>query len=618
MKKINLFLCGLLLGSLAFSEARPVLVEAESFQSIGGWGNDQQYMDQMGSPFVLAHGLGTPVEDAVTTVNFPSLGTYRVWVRTRDWVAPWKKPNTPEPKRAVGTPGIFKLIVNGKPLETTFGTEGEKWHWQDGGTVQIDAPAADLKLHDLTGFEGRCDAVLFSPDLDFVPPNDAPGKWRRELLGISEIPDSAGEFDLVVVGGGAAGMATAISAGQHGLKVALVQNRPVLGGNASKEVRVGYTGAAQIKPYPNLGNLTAQLYWNYKQRMPGKPYAGIPLDTQLDETYQRCARLLDEAGVQVFLNCHVNDAEQDASGRILSVTAQNIVNSRRLRFKARWFADCTGDGNLGFLAGADFDLAYLHMGRTNLWRYEDTNEEQPFPRCPWALDLSDKPFPGRGGEWECPDKRFREVGGWYWESGFLRDPIQDGEYIRDWNFRAMFGAWDVLKNVDQDPVYSKRRLNWIAFIAGMRESRRLMGDLVLTEQDLKSGKEYPDGIIPTSWRIDVHIPNHNFYSGFEGDAFISIAPRENSYYDMPYLIPYRCLYSRNIPNLFMAGRDVSATHHALGAVRVQWTTGMMGELVGMAAALCEKHDCDPRGVYIAHIEELKMMAKAGVPGLETK
>ncbi len=116
-----------------------------------------------GRPILLAHGLGVPVKDAVTTVKFPSPGQYRVWVRTRDWVAPWNAP---------GAPGRFQVLVNGQPLAETFGTEGAEWHWQEGGTVKVGSQA-EIALHDLTGFEGRCDAVLFSKDSRFTPPNEA-------------------------------------------------------------------------------------------------------------------------------------------------------------------------------------------------------------------------------------------------------------------------------------------------------------------------------------------------------------------------------------------------------------------------------------------------------------
>jgi hypothetical protein len=172
----------------------------------------------------------------------------------------------------------------------------------------------------------------------------------------------------------------------------------------------------------------------------------------------------------------------------------------------------------------------------------------------------------------------------------------------------MYGAWDALKNVDK--VLPNHRLNWAAYVSGKRESRRLMGDVILTKEDLTAGRQYPDGCVPTGWKIDLHLPDKRYEQGFEGDAFIAKADFGN--YTMPYWIPYRCLYSRNVPNLFMAGRDISVTHEALGAVRVMRTGGIMGEVVGMAAALCKKHHCDPRAVYQQHLNELKQLMSRGV------
>ena len=142
-------------------QAATVLVEAESFAEHGGWSLDTQFIREMWSPYLLAHGLGRPVADATTTVTFPTAGTYRVFVRTKDWVARWQ---------AAGTPGRFQVLVNGTPLPTTFGTEGAMWGWQDGGTVHVAAGMATIALHDLTGFDGRCDCIAFTTD-DTPPPN---------------------------------------------------------------------------------------------------------------------------------------------------------------------------------------------------------------------------------------------------------------------------------------------------------------------------------------------------------------------------------------------------------------------------------------------------------------
>src|SRR3954463_13622165 len=230
MRRVSVILILLLQPALASAAADAVLIEAESLKGCGGWVVDQQFMDLMGSPYLLAHGLGEPVKDAAGTIGLPAAGEYRVWVRTRDWVAPWNAP---------GAPGRFQVLVDGKPLAPMFGTEGAKWHWQDGGIVNVGSQAT-VALHDLTGFEGRCDAVLFCRDPKLVPPDDGPALevLRSKLLKWSREPDDGGKYDLIVVGGGVAGTAAAVSAARLGLTVALVQDRPVLGGNGSSEVRV--------------------------------------------------------------------------------------------------------------------------------------------------------------------------------------------------------------------------------------------------------------------------------------------------------------------------------------------------------------------------------------------
>lgn len=619
MKILPLFLSFIL---PAFSAAGAhVFLEAEQFADTGGWDVDQQSMDQMGSPYLLAHGLGVPVRDAVTSARFSSPGNYRVWVRTRDWVAPWKAP---------GAPGKFQLLVDGKPLATTFGTEGEKWHWQDGGTVTVGAEAK-VALHDLTGFEGRCDAVVFSSDLSATPPNDLAelGQFRRKLLGLPDAPEDGGSFDLVVVGGGIAGTSAAVSAARNGLKVALIQDRPVLGGNGSSEVRVWPEGKTRQEPYPHVGDIVEELL-RPKGRGDGNAKGG---DVYADE--RKLAVVKAEPGITLLTEQRVF-AVDASGGTIRSVTAQHIRSAKRIRVSGKFFADCTGDATVGFLAGAAHEVAAEgKMGSSNLWNVLDAADPKQvlkceckdkdalaaaldsgkttasFPRCPWAIDLSDKPFPGRkklNGQWT--NNPLANLGAWFWESGFDRDPITEIEYIRDLNLRAMYGAWDTLKNVDQ--LYPNHRLGWAAYVAGKRESRRLLGDVVLKGDDFRKGTEFPDACFPCSWHIDLHTPDPAFDKGHsKGDEFISVATTGKNYtYKSPYWAPYRCLYSRNIGNLFMAGRDISVDREALGPVRVMRTCGMMGEIVGKAASIATLRQTSPRGVYEKHLEELKgLMAR---------
>lgn len=592
---LGLFCPATLPAARAGRKAAVVLLEAEQFADPGGWVLDPQFMDLMGSPYLLAHGLGEPVRDASTPARFPAAGAYRVWVRTRDWVAPWKAP---------GAPGRFQVLIDGQPLATTFGTEGAAWHWQDGGMVKVGREAR-VALHDLTGFGGRCDALLFCRDPDFTPPNElaALTAFRRQALGLPAAPENGGRYDLVVVGGGIAGTCAALSAARLGLSVALVQDRPVLGGNNSSEVRVWLGGGINLPPYPRIGDIVAELEPKVRAQV------GTNNTAEIYEDDRRLALVRSERNLALFLEQRVNGVET-VGGVLRAVVAQDIRSGRRTRFSARWFADCTGDGAIGALAGADADITETgHMGPSNLWHVRDTGQPQPFPACPWAVDLRDKPFPGRRLPGQAPEKDpLSQLGGWFWESGFYRHPITDVEWMRDLNWRAMYGAWDTLKNVDK--LYPNHKLNWAAYIAGKRESRRLLGDVILTGDDVRTNRLFPDACFPCTWSIDLHLPNPAYAKGHEGAEFIATA--NHGKYRAPYWAPYRSLYSRNLTNLFMAGRDISVTHEALGAVRVMRTCGTMGEIVGMAASLCKRHDCQPRGVYERHLDELKQLMTRGV------
>ena len=633
MKKLLFTLLGMISPALT-ALAGPVLLEAEQFADLGGWDIDPQAMEQMGSPYLLAHGLGVPVRDAVTTARFATPGSVRVWVRTRDWVTPWKVP---------GAPGKFQVLVDGKALATTFGTEGADWHWQDGGVISVGAQA-QVALHDLTGFEGRCDALLFSPDLAFTPPHEmaALAPFRRTALGLPAA-EAGGSFDLVIVGGGIAGTAAAVSAARNGLSVALIQDRPVLGGNGSSEVRVWPEGKTRQPPFPHIGEIVDEL-------VPAKgPGDGNAKGAAVYADDRKLAVVRAEKRITLFTEQRVIGVEAD-NGTIRAVIAQHIRSSQRLRFTGKLFADCTGDATVGILAGADHEVAADgKMGSSNLWNVVDTKDPAqvlkceckdkdalslavkegtlaaPFPRCPWAIDLSDKPFPGRKPGHEPPatspppqpqnwsssrqpaKNPLQDLGTWFWESGFDRDQVTEIEYIRDLNLRAMYGAWDTLKNVDK--LYPNHRLGWAAYIAGKRESRRLLGDVILTGADFREGTVFPDGCFPCSWHIDLHKPDPVFDKNQpKGDEFISTFTHGKEFtYKGPYWAPYRTLYSRNLANLFMAGRDISVNREGLGPVRVMKTCGMMGEIVGKAAAIACRHQTTPRGVYQNHLAELRTL-----------
>jgi len=613
----------------ASDDGNLVLIEAESLRDIGGWMIDQQAMDQMGSPCLLAHGLGNPVADATAVVEFPAPGTYQVFVRTRDWVAPWK---------VAGAPGKFQVLVNGKALPETFGTEGADWHWQKGGPVEVDtSKKITMALHDLTGFDGRCDAILFSGDKTYVPPNEVKtlDGLRQRLLNIPGQTEDAGQFDLVVVGGGMAGICAAVSAARYGLTVALVQDRPVLGGNNSSEVRVGLSGLIHQQPYPRLGDLVDEIgpigHWNLweARRDPDSPrskrimaviekhpekkeHNAAPASNYEDEKKEKAVRA--EKNIKLFLCEHAVRTEKEGN-RIVAVVSRNIRSNMEKKFRGRWFADCTGDGSLGFLAGADYRVGREArsetgeseaperadaqvMGTSVQWYAAKQEAPVPFPLCPWALQFNEK---------TC-SKSTR--GDWDWEAGMNHDQIADIEQIRDHALRAAYGNWAYLKNNSSEKEkYANWKLEWVAYIGGKRESRRLMGDVLLKQQDVVDQVAFPDASVTTTWSIDLHYPSPQNSQDFPGQEFRSIAKHVKV---KPYPIPYRCFYSRNVDNLFMAGRNISVTHVALGTIRVMRTGGMMGEVVGMAASLCKQHNTSPRGVYKDHLDELKKLMEKGV------
>lgn len=601
MRKISIIISfWLCLGTAAFSQ---ILVEAESFNDKGGWVVDQQFMDLMGSSFLMAHGLGNPVADATTAVTVPAKGKYHVYVRTRNWAGFWTTKDAP---------GKFQVLVNGKALVPTFGTQDVEWNWQYGGVVSMKKGDNKIALHDLTGFNGRCDAIVFTTDSKFKPVNTANelAAFRKKSLGLSSSPEDAGKYDLVVVGGGVAGTCAALSAARLGLKVALVHDRPVLGGNNSSEVRVHLGGRINLEPYPALGNMVNEI---------GPLKGGNAQPASYYEDQKKLDAVKNEKNITLFLNYRALALEKNGSA-ISKVIAKHIENSKEVSFSAPLFADCTGDGTIGALAGADFMMGResrnefneptapeqkdkMTMGSSVQWYSEEAAQAVSFPDIAWKLDFNEQ------------SSQKVKMGEWTWETGMQYDQIKDFERIRDYGLLVVFSNWAFLKNhYSQKEKYSNRQLSWVAYIAGKRESRRLVGDLILKEQDLTEKVMYPDGTAPTSWTIDLHYPDPKNTEHFPGNEFLSIAKHKAIY---PYPIPYRCFYSHNVPNLFMAGRNISVTHVALGTVRVMRTTGMMGEVVGMAASVCKKYQVMPRGVYESHLDDLKalMIKGTGNPDL---
>ena len=574
----------------ASTNPNTILIETEGFDNYGGWVLDSQFMDQMGSPYLMAHGLGEPVADAVTRIKIHTAGNYKVFARTIDWAKPFN---------ATESPGRFRLIIDGNPLKKIFGTTEGKWFWQDGGCMELAAGMIELRLKDLTGFNGRCDAIVLTTDTTFIPPNQGEkmAEFRRRLLGLPNTPDSTGFYDLVVVGGGMAGSSAAVSAARLGLSVALIQDRPVLGGNNSSEIRVPLRGGVHWPPYPALGGAVYEL-----------GYAEFTPDSHKENVVRA------ESNINLFLNTRVIQVQKEGK-KITSVTGQNVHTGKQILFHGQLFADCTGDGNLGFLSGADYRYGResfsqteesdapeqpdsLVMGATIKWKTSNLEMPTTFPETSWAIPFTNK---------TCLRTT---AGDWNWEAGFLWNQVDEAEKIRDHLLRAIYGNWSFLKNyAESNSNFKTRKISEVSYILGKRESRRLLGDVILQEQDIVEHKKFTDACIVTTWAIDVHYPDTTKMKLPPGQEFLAKAW---FFHDIePYPIPYRCLYSRNVENLFMAGRNISVTHVALGSVRVMYTGGMMGEAVGMATALC-KWNATPRQIYTNLLDDLKVLMNAGV------
>ena len=574
---------------VAITAPAGVLVEAEGFDNKGGWSVDQQFTHIMGSSYLLAHGMGTPVKNAETTAKIPEAGAHHVWVRTKDWVpGPWE------------APGRFRVLVNGKALEPTFGTE-ESWGWQPGGTVQLKAGDIKIALEDLTGFDGRCDAIYFDTNADAKLPNDLESMrpWRDKLLGLPSTPKAAENFDVVIVGGGIAGCGAALAANQQGLNVAIIQDRPVFGGNASGEIRVhtiGITGLAN----DILEDINTPHYPNGDEQ-------AMMIDLHRELVMEAAEN------VTAFLNWRAYDAHT-VDGRIVSVDARHTHTNEIKRFFAPVFIDATGDGWVGYWAGADYrygresreefdegrpEIGELWspkapdnwvMGATLLWNSHTPGGRVDFPETPWAMPVA-KDHIALNGEW-------------YWEyTDNDLNQIYDAEQIRDHLLRAIYGSFG---NAKKNPENDRIGLKWVAYVVGKRESRRLMGDYIYTMHDIFEGTEFPDAVVMETRFLDLH--NQRHLEGAKVD-FLSVVTGDNKkrMKNPRYYIPFRSLYSRNIGNLMMAGRCFSTSHVGLGGPRVMNTTGQMGVATGFAASLCKKYDTNPRGVYKNHIEELRKL-----------
>lgn len=430
-------------------------------------------------------------------------------------------------------------------------------------------------------------------------------KERNDYI-LESLPIITHDVDLCVVGGGFGGMCTAIAAARHGAKVALMQDRPMLGGNASSEIKMWICGAgSRVRNLQETGIMEEIALENMK-RNPTRNWS--IWDTILYE------KVRFEPNIDLILNCACNACESDGH-HITSISGFQLTTYTIHTVRAKIFADCSGDSILAPLSGAEYRVGReaksefgeefglekadrRTMGMSCLLMCRETDHKVEFTAPDWAYDfptdadMKNKPH-------EClvkPNTNF------YWiELGGEMDTIRDTEKIRDELLKISLGVWDHMKN-HGDHHADNWELEWLGFLPGKRESRRYVGDYTLTQQDVENGmNRFEDTIAYGGWQIDNHLPGGFFMDGgTSGGAFLQKRRLSD-----PYQIPYRCLYSKNIDNLMFAGRNISASHIAFASTRVMGTIGIMGQACGTAAALAVKNGMLPRDIYTSMIPELQ-------------
>lgn len=418
--------------------------------------------------------------------------------------------------------------------------------------------------------------------------------------------------DIAIIGGGISGVCAAITAARKELKVVLIQDRPVLGGNASSEVRLWILGATSHLGNNNRwsreGGVIDELLVENTYRNPeGNP---VILDMILLE------KVIKENNITLLLNTAVYEVEKGEDDIIKSVKAFCSQNSTEYVVRAPLFCDASGDGIAGFLSGAAFrmgaeskeefgelmapDAAYGELLGHSLYFYtKDTGKPVKFTAPSFAVDVTK----------EIP--RFKSFNAkehgcklWWVEYGGRLDTVHDTEKIKWELWKVIYGVWDYIKNSGTFPEASNLTLEWVGTIPGKRESRRFEGDYILHQQDVIEQRHHEDAVAYGGWSIDLH----------PADGVYSDRPPCNQWHSKGiFQIPYRCFYSRNIKNLFFAGRIISVSHVAFGATRVMATCGYGAQAVAVAASLCIKHNKKPAELYNqGYIPELqKELLKTG-------
>ncbi|MBQ4562855.1 MAG: FAD-dependent oxidoreductase [Lachnospiraceae bacterium] len=444
-------------------------------------------------------------------------------------------------------------------------------------------------------------------------------------------------YQVVVVGGGLSGVCAAIASARNGAKTAIVQNRSMFGGNASSEIRMHVLGASAHGAKKNLSEtgILLEILLENKRR---NPYASFPVFDSVIWEKVRFQENLDS-----YLNTNMDDVVMDGR-RVKSIICHQNTTETEYVFSADVFVDATGHGTLSMLAGATGRMGSesrdeFHepnapelpneytMGNTVLFSAIDRGEPVKFIKPYWAYTFSEEDLRYRdhgnsigshadGGalvEFEEGSGRlphFSNVDSGYWWvelGGQYDDIIRDGEVIRDELLKCVYGVWDHLKNVGDHGV-ENLDLNWVGIVPGYRESRRIEGDYLLNENDVRSNRIFPDAVAYGGWQMDEHVPG--------GIMDFDKLPSRILNFDGCYTIPYRCFYAKDVENVMLAGRDISTTKMAFGSTRVMGTCAVGGQAAGTAAALAVKYGCSPRmvGEYIDELQQILLRDDCYIPG----
>lgn len=412
--------------------------------------------------------------------------------------------------------------------------------------------------------------------------------------------------DITIIGGGLAGTCAAIAAARRGAKVHLINNRPVLGGNSSSEIRVWVCGATAHggQKFARETGIMGELMLENQYRNPeGNPY-------YWDQVLLDAVRA--EPGITLWLNTDVREAEAEdgpeGQRTITSVTGWQMGSETLVRFESPMFIDASGDGLVGELVGADFRLgreAYseyqeewapevpddVQLGSTILLYTKDVGRPEKFVPPSIAVKVAETPI--------VHHRNIRvDANGcdyWWIEYGGELDIVHDNERIRDELWGVVYGIWDHIKNSGEFDA-DNLTLEWAGAVPGKREYRRFLGDYVLTQNDIMEQRRYDDAIGFGGWSIDLHAAGGVYHPG---------APAKNLFPAGVYHIPFGILYSRNVTNMMMAGRNVSATHVGFGTLRVMATCAVMGEAAGTGAALAVREGLSPRELRENHMGLLR-------------